>query len=373
MNEELVYQLTIPKSILSKWQRLIDALAKLMDVPVALVMKYEYPYLKAFISSNTEENPIPPNYEEEIFGTYCEETIGSKEIHEVQNALKHPQYKNKPGLKENNLVSYLGFPLEWPTGEIFGTICVMDKEERQFTVDQKNLMREMKVAVDAHLELIFKNELLKNAHEKIKEQRDNLQLLTSTVRHEIANNLTYIKGFLDIKEQKSELPEDFKENLLPEVKRSLESIEHIKRLEKLFTEKKKFEEIQPREILERIKDEFSGKISIKSSCIVEADEFLDLLLNELIRNAFKHTDTPKVDIILSESDETSKIELQDYGPGLPESVVNSHFEYKTEERELRGLTIVEKIMNRYGGKINYEKNEKGSLFKLIWYKEKNKI
>jgi signal transduction histidine kinase len=341
-----------------------------MDVPTALVMKNEYPMLKAIISSRNRENPIPRNYEEKIFGKYCEKTIGSKQLHEVPNAYNDPLYKNKKDLEDNNFISYLGFPLEWPTGDIFGTICVLDQKERHFTEEQKELMRKMKQSVEINLQLIYQNKLLKVAQEKIKYQRDNLRLLTSTVRHDLANNLMFIKGFLNIKIKKKEIPNNLGENLLPFVKSSLDSIEYIKKLEGLFTKKKEFKKIDPRRILKIINDNFPEEINIKGKCMVKADEFLSLLFKELIRNAFKHTNTPKVDITLSESKQTATIEIQDYGSGLPEKIIDSHFQNRSKERELKGLTIIEKIMNRYGGDIMYEKNKKGALFKLIWPKDR---
>ncbi len=373
MNKDLLEPLYVPDSVLDKWQRLIDALANLMKVPAALIMKIDYPYLEALILSKNENNPIPPGYKEKIFGTYCEITIKNKEMHEVNNAFRDPIHKNKPGLEENSLISYLGFPLEWPTGEMFGTICVADQEERYFSNEERDLMKELKISVDAHLELIYKNKLLKRAHQRIREQRDNLKLLTSTVRHDIANNLTYINGFLDLKRMRNELPEDYIQKLLPYIKSSINSIENIKKLENLFTKEKRFKKVHPRTILEDLDTNLSYPIEIHGNCIVHADEFLELAFKELIRNAFKHTDTSKVDIYLSEDNDGTRIKVQDYGRGLSQDVVKSHFKNKNVQRELKGLTIIEKIMDRYGGDLLYTKNEKGSVFELVWYKSDEKF
>jgi len=369
--QKLVSELEVPNSIIDKWQRLVNALSQLMEVPAALIMKYEHPYLKAIISSESEENPIPKNYKEKIYDKYCEITINNKKMHEVPNAYKDPRHKDKPGLEENGLISYLGFPLEWPTGDIFGTICVVDREERRFTEKKKNLMREMKVAVDAHLELIFKNETLRRAQEKIKEQRDDLKLLTSTVRHEIANNLTFIYGFLEMKQKNSELPNEIIETLMPHINSILESVEHIEELEDLFTKERSFKKIKPKAIIKQISKEYSKVINVEGSCTVMADDYLDLLLKELIRNSFKHSKTEKIEIKLMEDNNSARILLQDYGSGLPQNIVDSHFQNKRQNRKLKGLTIIEKIMDRYRGEIIYEKNEKGALFELIWYKEKS--
>ncbi|TFF97540.1 MAG: hypothetical protein EU541_08090 [Promethearchaeota archaeon] len=368
MNEELIKKLIVPESIMEKWQRLIDALASLMDVPTAVIMKVDLPYLEAIISSNNDDNPIPRNYKEEIFGTYCEITISSKAMHHVINAYEDPHHKDGVEAKGHGLISYLGFPLEWPTGDVFGTICVVDKKSRDYSKERKDLMREMKVSVDAHLELIYKNELLKKAQEKIKEQRNNLKLLSTTVRHDIANNLTFIKGFLDVKKISSELPEDFEKELLPYLNNSIDSIKHITKLENLITQEKQFHKIEPRKIIEEIDLNESKTINVDGTITVKADEFLTLALKELIRNAFKHTETPKVDITLINGNDSKKIMIQDYGQGLSQATINSHFQNRKKQRELKGLTIVEKIMDRYNGDFRYKKNEKGSLFELVWYK-----
>ncbi|MBD3196490.1 MAG: hypothetical protein GF317_15630 [Candidatus Lokiarchaeota archaeon] len=365
--------LIVSDSILNKWQRLIDALANLMEVPSAFVMKHEYPYLKAVVSSKSPNNPIPLNYEEEIFGKYCEETINGKKMHVVPNALKDKRYRNKPGLEENKLITYLGFPLEWPTGDVFGTICVADFEERHFTKDQKALMREMKLAVDAHLELIFKNEKLRKAQQKIKDQRDNLKLLTTTVRHEIANNLSFIYGFLQVKQKKAEISDKICNKLMPHVTSIIESIDHIEKLEEIFTKEKQFEKIDPNPILVKIKKEYPNKITIRGSCTVLADDYINFVLKELIRNAFKHSDTEKIEVSLEETEEKSIIAVQDYGKGLPPDTVRSHFQNRKNQRKLKGLTIIEKIMDRYGGSIKYEKNDKGALISLIWNKKQKTL
>ncbi|MDZ7820881.1 MAG: GAF domain-containing protein [Candidatus Marinimicrobia bacterium] len=32
-----------------------------------------------------------------------------------------------------NMIAYLGFPVNWPDGEVFGTLCLLDNKENPFS------------------------------------------------------------------------------------------------------------------------------------------------------------------------------------------------------------------------------------------------
>ena len=54
----------IPSHIMSRWQEIVNTLAQLLDVPAALIMRADPPFIEVFKASNTENNPcqlLPPN------------------------------------------------------------------------------------------------------------------------------------------------------------------------------------------------------------------------------------------------------------------------------------------------------------------------
>jgi formate hydrogenlyase transcriptional activator len=119
----------IPAEVIQKWQRIADLLANIMHVPSAVVTKVEppdYTYYIAVVSSANPENPFHAN---EVFpldiGTFCETVIKDREPLLVVNALEDDLWKSAPEIKVG-MVSYLGYPVSWPDGRIFGTICVLD-------------------------------------------------------------------------------------------------------------------------------------------------------------------------------------------------------------------------------------------------------
>lgn len=129
-------EIAIPSDVLRTWQRLVDLLANIMHVPSAVVCKIEppdYTHYTVISSSNSIGNPFPVD---EIFsmdiGTFCETVIKSREPLLVANGLEDDQWKSAPEMRVG-MVSYLGFPVFWPDGRVFGTICVLDNKTNRYS------------------------------------------------------------------------------------------------------------------------------------------------------------------------------------------------------------------------------------------------
>jgi GAF domain-containing protein len=71
-------------------------------------------------------------------GTLCETVIKKREPLLVANALEDDEWKLAPEIKVG-MVSYLGFPVVWPDGRMFGTICVLDDRANRYN-DQQFLL-----------------------------------------------------------------------------------------------------------------------------------------------------------------------------------------------------------------------------------------
>lgn len=129
-------EIAIPSDALRTWQRIVDLLANIMHVPSAVVCKLEpqnYTHYRVLVSSNSEGNPFPVD---DVFsmdiGTFCETVIKSREPLLVTNALEEDKWKLAPEIKYG-MVSYLGFPVVWPDGRMFGTICVLDDKANRYS------------------------------------------------------------------------------------------------------------------------------------------------------------------------------------------------------------------------------------------------
>jgi hypothetical protein len=151
-----ISKIHIPDNIINKWQTIVNTLAEMIHVPAALIMKVEPPYIEVFRSSESNNNPYKVGDKEHLAGLYCEEVMKTRNELLVPNALKDENWNKNPDVK-SGMISYLGFPISWPTGEIFGTICVLDSKENRYGEVYKKLLFEAKELVDAHLDLIYQN------------------------------------------------------------------------------------------------------------------------------------------------------------------------------------------------------------------------
>jgi PAS domain S-box-containing protein len=169
--------ISIPSDVVRKWQRIVDLCANIMHVPSAVVTTLEPPYshYRTLVSSHSTGNPFPID---EIFsmeiGTFCETVIKNREPLLVANALEDDRWKRAPEIKVG-MVSYLGLPVLWPDGRMFGTICVLDDKANRYSDLYQELLLHCRDVLQGDLQTLARlgNEL--------EEQRAHLSELFARV------------------------------------------------------------------------------------------------------------------------------------------------------------------------------------------------
>lgn len=151
--------IAIPPDVLRNWQRIADLLARIVQVPSAVVCKLQsphYTHYKIAASSNSEENPFPVD---DIFsmdiGTFCETVIKSRKPLLVVNALEDDHWKLAPEIRVG-MVSYLGYPVFWPDGRVCGTICVLDNKANRYSDLYQELLLHCRDVLQADLQTLVR-------------------------------------------------------------------------------------------------------------------------------------------------------------------------------------------------------------------------
>ena len=141
----------VPPEITAKWQDIVDLLAEIVQVPSALVMKVDAPNIKVVVSSDSKGNPYSPNEVSSLnTGLYCETVMRTGQPLLVPDARADDQWKSNPDVKLG-MVSYLGLPVAWPDGQIFGTICVLDDKKNEYNELYRKLLLQCREVLQGDL------------------------------------------------------------------------------------------------------------------------------------------------------------------------------------------------------------------------------
>lgn len=150
-------ELAIPPEVLQAWQRIVDLLASILHVPSAVVTMLEppqYTHYRILASSTSEGNPFPIGdcFAMDI-GTFCETVINSREPLLVPDALEDRRWQSAPELRVG-MVSYLGYPVLWPDGRMFGTICVLDDKANGYGELYQEVLRHCRDVLEGDLQTL---------------------------------------------------------------------------------------------------------------------------------------------------------------------------------------------------------------------------
>ncbi|MCK5057617.1 MAG: hypothetical protein KAT34_13230 [Candidatus Aminicenantes bacterium] len=222
----------IPEEIVLKWQGILDLMCRILGVYARFVKKVEPPRIEVFIASATESNPLDKEVRADSdTGLYNVQMIKQRGLLPVPDELKDLDWEHKTEI-EMGMNNYVRFPLEWPDGEIFGTIYVLEVKDNQNTSDYKDLLSGFKEIVERDLRFI----------------------LDSAEREELVAELQHqIKQFKQIiGEQATELERLNKEHL------------------KEITERKKSEQA-----LRYAQDELEQRVKERTACLEAANRELE--------------------------------------------------------------------------------------------------
>ena len=147
-------RIEVPSEIVQKWQEIVNLLAEIIHVPAALVMKLEPPNIKVFVSSESSGNPYEKD-EVACFdpGLYCATVIKSQQQLLIPDALQDEEWKSNPDVKLG-MISYLGFPIAWPDGQVFGTVCVLDDKRNAYTEPYRKFLLQCRDLLQTDLKLL---------------------------------------------------------------------------------------------------------------------------------------------------------------------------------------------------------------------------
>ncbi|MDR9830083.1 GGDEF and EAL domain-containing protein [Vibrio sp. FNV 38] len=166
-------ELPIPINIQTSWQNIVNLLAEIMNVPSALIMRVHPTTIEVFSSNDNKNHPYQIGDIERLGqGLYCENVIETQHPLLVPDSLADPLWQENPDI-QLGMVSYFGMPINWPNGDPFGTLCVLDTKKNPYSDAYKKLLASFKECIEAHLITLFQHESLKTHHQALQTRVSN--------------------------------------------------------------------------------------------------------------------------------------------------------------------------------------------------------
>jgi len=402
--EENTYQRhDVPEGFVEKWQKTADLMAEVFEVPAGLIMRVGATQIEVLVSSRTEGNPYEIHEKADLnTGLYCETVMATRSELYIPNALDDPHWKDNPDVKLN-MIMYMGVPLIWPDGQVFGTICVLDDKTRRFSKPYQDLMWELKKIIEGDfnailhdIEITKANRLLTEAKHAAEAANRAKSTFLANMSHELRTPLNSILGYAQILKRNKDLNRTQAtglDTILKSGEHLLTLINDILDLSKIEAQKVELfpTSIHLRSFLEGISSIIRNRAEAKNilfglettndlPAAVEADETrLRQALINLLGNAVKFTDkglvTLKVSTIGRQDSECQivRFEVEDTGVGMTQEQMVRIFQPFEQAGEPRrrpegaglGLAITRQLVALMGGEVKVESIPgQGSMFRF---------
>ena len=359
----------IDNEIKKKWQKTIDITAKIFHVPAGLIMRQVDKNIEVFLASKTPGNPYKPGNSEHFFdsGLYCETVIRKNKILMVPNALADEHWKNNPDIKLN-MISYLGFPIHYPNGKPFGTICVLDNKENHYSKLYIDLIISFRDAIERDIKLLHKNQSIKKKNNKLKESNEKINALLSEkevllkeTHHRIKNNLSVVKSLLSLQARKLDNP-NCKKILLDAASRMQSMVVLYDKLYRSdFFGELSIKDFLP-SLINEIMAPFPEEEKIRTS--IQIEDFilpaktlssLAIIINECITNsikhAFKNSKEPLISVQANRKNDAVILIYTDNGCGIADPV-------SLQNSDTFGFSLMKLLTENLHGKMQIE-NQQG--------------
>jgi GAF domain-containing protein len=163
------------------FDRLTELASEILGSPISLVSMVT-PTHQFFKSSYG----LPPELQEQrqtpLSYSFCQYVVMSGEPLIVEDSVKNPLVKDSLAVKELNIRSYLGIPLQDEDGEKLGSFCVMDLKPRKWTEDDIAIIRAFSDVVNTEIEARAQAHYEDRLEEYIGGARPQLDQLTADLK-----------------------------------------------------------------------------------------------------------------------------------------------------------------------------------------------
>lgn len=382
-------------SITEAFETTLRIVAQLVGVRSAFVAQLTSESMEVLGAWDDNGCGILAGGSEPLEETFCQYVRASGLPVVISQAASDPRVRNVATRQSYHIGAYVGVPLTVADGSLFGTLCLLDPEPREFTPDHVNML----VIIGHHLAQLIERELLHKTARRLEQQSEQQasvsrslleeqSLLLQAVAHDLRAPLTSIRGYTDLIESEilGPVPPIQKQNL----RQIANSAIFMNRLVTDLVDASRAEKqslmilsapYHPAEVAERVVNMYRQQASehhlhldlhipaALPEAVGDAARVEQILLN-LVGNALRYTKSGCVLVSVRALAETLEFCVDDTGPGISSEMQQRIWEAHTrgvkDNKGLGlGLFIVKRLVQALGGEVHVESVlGRGSCFQV---------
>lgn len=140
---------------LDKWQSLCDLLAKHLNVPVVQVQQANDKGIETLCTNSHPNNPYYSGHTLQLStNAYGHRVVRYNQKLHLSNTDNLIEWQDNPELTANKYNAYLGIPLNWPDGTVFGALAAYDTKAIDQTEDVLQFFEVVKEHIDTELKYV---------------------------------------------------------------------------------------------------------------------------------------------------------------------------------------------------------------------------
>lgn len=328
----------------------------------------ELKYWEVVASTDPTGGAFPVGETAALNKTYCRRTLGRTEplaLHDAPNQ----GWADDIAYKTHGLNTYLGTSLQLE-GHPIGTICFVDKTARSEPFSETEI-----AFVDWLASMLLSEFKLQEQKLTIESHSRLVTVFNRILRHNLRNDLTVIRGHVDLLIEELEQPSTDPTQLRATLDRIITLAEKSKELRQIVERESTLKKQSVTDLveacIETIEAEYpAATLSVNSPEDVQLFAYPSLQagIYELLENAAKHASgSPRGTVTVESGTDAVIIEIADNGPGLPaheQLALEGELGTSVNHSTGVGLWIVWWVVKSHGGTIQTSITETGTTIAM---------